>query len=137
MRVLTGSSDIGTIRAPTPRRAQSSAVTSDRLAEAQRAVDVGGQVAVAQAEPGVLAVGGKALQAAEGVAGVPPATRCDHPGERVGADVEIGADAQAVEVGVVAGVHDRHEVGLSLNLRQPVQHLGAAGAPRQGEDHER
>ena len=140
MRLRTGSSVIGRSVAATPRRAQISAVTSLRrrpLAEADGAVDVGRQVAVAEAEPRVLAVGGQALEAAEGVVGIAPAALGDDPGEDVGADVEVRADPQPVEVAVVAGVDHGRELGLAGDLGQAVHHLGAAGSARQSQDHGR
>ena len=110
---------------------------TEALAHAQGAVDMGRQVAVAEPEPRLAPVGGEALQAAEGVRGVAPAALGDHPRQHVGADVEVRADAQPVEVAVVAGVDHRGEPGLAVDLRQSVHHLGAAGAPGQGEDHGR
>ena len=140
MRVRTGSSVIGMIRRlhPEPRRDLGGHLAEPgALGQAQGAVQVGGQVAVAEAEPGVPAVGREALQAAEGVVAVAPAALGHHPGEDVGADVEVRAHAQAVEVGVVAGVAHHHEARLAVDLGQTVHHLGAAGAPRQGQDHGR
>ena len=107
------------------------------LGQPQGAVDVGGQVAVAEPEPGLAAVGRQPLEAAEAVVGVAPAARVGDPRQHVGADVEVGADAQAVEVPVVAGVDHHRQPRLALDLGEPVDHLGAPGPPRQGQDHGR
>ena len=79
---------------------------------------MGGQVAVAEAEPIRLhAVGGEFLLGVPGFVAVPPAAfGVDAAAEGVHAGVEIGADAHAVHPGVVADVDDRGQL-VSVAIR--------------------
>ena len=100
-RVRTGSSDMGSSRIPTPKARVNSAVTCRQrgaLGQALGAVQVGGEVAVAEAEPGLAAEALERLHDLPGLAGEAPAALVVvQPGQRVGHGVEVGADVQAVE----------------------------------------
>ena len=56
-------------------------------------------------------------------------------GQRVGDGVEVGADVQAVEDDVVAGVDDRRHVTGRYDVDEAAQEPGRAHAPGQGHDH--
>ena len=76
IRVATRSSVIGSSRGARSHAAVIRAVTSlsgGALAEEPGAEQVGGEVAVAEAEPGVLAVAVERVDGDEGLAGQPPA----------------------------------------------------------------
>ena len=71
-----------------------------------------GEVAVAKIEPIGAAVEGEALQGVKRFAAKSPAfLRIDDSGKRVGNDVEVGGDSQAVEDDVIAGVDDDGQQG--------------------------
>ena len=84
------------------------------LGEQIGAVNVGGEIAIAEIEPGFTAVDAESFEEMKGFAAYAPAGRGIHdPGERVGDDIEVGRNFQAVEDDVVAGVDDDSEgVGI-------------------------
>ena len=105
------------------------------LAQAQRAVQAGGEVAVAEAEPGLVAEARERLHQREAVAreAVAPLA-VDATRERVGHDVEVGRDVDAVELAVVAGVHDRGHLLRRHRAHEPAQEARGADAARE-RDH--
>ena len=75
-------------------------------------MDVGGQVSVAEVEPIGAAVGGQAFQGMKSFGAQAPAfSWIDHPRERVGDDIQVRRDLQAVEDNVVACVDDDRQKG--------------------------
>ncbi len=99
-----------------------SAVTWDSVAPARQAlgaVEMGGEVLVAEAEPRLAAEAVEAVHDAPGLPGEAPAALVVvQPGQGVGHGVEVGADVQAVELGVVTGVdHGRHVCGRDARAR--------------------
>ena len=111
--VRTGSSHIGTIRARTPRRAAE--VVSDRAQAVARdqaagALDVGGEIGVAEAEPGLAAELRERRHEGPGLAGPSPAgLRIGDARERVRDGIQIRRDAKAEMLEVVAGVAHHHQ----------------------------
>ena len=135
--VRTGSSHIGTIRARTPRRAE---VVGDRAqalprGQAAGALDVGGQIGVAEAEPGLAAQLRERRHEGPGLAGASPAgLRIGDARERVHDGIQIRRDAEPEMLEVVAGVAHHHQ---GIRRQQPVEterELGAADAAGQ-RDH--
>ena len=108
------------------------------LAEEAGAMQMRGEVAIAQAEPAGLAEARHLLEGVEGLAAQPPALPLvDEAGERVADGVEIGGDVQAPELGVVAGIADDGERGGREQRRQPPQELGRARPTGEGGDPHR
>jgi hypothetical protein len=99
------------------------------------AVQVGPEVAVAEAEPRVAAV---ALQRGHGVPGLvpqaPAAVGVDGAGHRVHDRVEVGADRQPVHLHVVGHVDHRGHVGRGDDPHQPGEQAGGPDAPAQDGD---
>ena len=131
-----GSSDIGRRRG---RHAEEAAqlVGDGRepgaLAQAQGAVQADGVVAVAEAEPGVVAEAREGLDQLEAIAGQAPAPRrLDASRERVGDDVEVRGDVDAVERRVVAGVHDRCHLAGRDRAREAAQEARGSDPARRG-----
>ena len=139
MRVATRSSVIGSSRGPElPGRGDPGGGLAERGALAQQpgAEEVGGEVAVAEAEPGVLAVAGEGVDGGEGLARQAPAgVGVLGPGQRVGDRVEVGAHVEAVEPVVVGGVDDDGDVGGVDDLHEAAQEPGRPHTPRQRCDH--
>src|SRR6202022_1082243 len=80
------------------------------LGEQCRAMDVRGEIAVAEIEPVAAAKHSEALKGVKGFSAVSPALGgFNNARERVGNNVEVGRDFQAVERYVVAGVDDYRE----------------------------
>jgi len=74
------------------------------------AVNVGGEIAVAEIEPSLAAIGAEPLEEMKRFAAHSPAFGgINHPGKRVGDDIEVGRNFQAVHDDVVAGVDDDRE----------------------------
>ena len=138
-RVRTGSSDIGTRRTGTPR----AAVISDgdlgqgrALRQALGAVQVGGEVVVSQAEPGLAPEPLEAVHHLPRLPGEAPAALVVVQARQgVGHGVEVGADAQAVELGVVARVDHRRDVGGRHDAHQAAQETGGTYSSCEGGDH--
>ena len=103
--------------------------------QAPRPVDVDGEVAVAEAEPGRLA---EALQhpgCRPRLAGqAPAALAVGQAGEGVEHGVVVGADEEAVELLVVGGVDDDRELARRQDGSQPMGELRPAHAARQRHD---
>jgi hypothetical protein len=115
------------------------------LGEAVGAVEVGGDVLIAEPEPRAAGSrpgrsdGGEALQRGHHPPGLPgqaPAPlRIDGTGEGVGDGVEVGADGQAVERRVVADVDNSGERARVDDLLQPGEEAGRADPAREHRDH--
>jgi hypothetical protein len=73
-------------------------------------VQTGGEVAVAEAKPRLVAQGAEGVHHREGVAPQAVAPLRDATRQRVGHDVEVRADLDTVEDAVVPGVDDRHDL---------------------------
>ncbi len=84
-------------------------------------MDMRCQIAVAEIEPVRTAERGEPFQSVKGFATESPALRgVDDASKRIGDDVEVGRDFQAVESNVVAGVDDdRQCAGMSLEAPTP------------------
>ncbi len=116
------------------------------LAQAARAVEVGGQIGVAQAEPG--ATGSRAGrdhvgEAGQGVdrpprlAGQAPAPPgVDRAGQRVGEGVQVGTHPQAVEPDVVTGVDHGGDLLGRHHLDQAGEETGRPHPSGEDRDHE-
>src|SRR5262249_22174935 len=89
-----------------------------------------GQVAVAQVEPDVVAQRAQLVHGRERVAGQAPAALVDGVGQPEGHQVGVGGDVGAVDLDVVAGVGDDHELVAEL-VEQTAGQLGAASSPRE------
>ncbi len=82
------------------------------LADPAGPVKVGGEIGVAEAEPGDCPETLQGVHGAEGVsAEAPPRGRVDGTGKGVGDRVEVWADVQSVQLGVVTGVDDADDLG--------------------------
>ena len=104
----------------------------EALAQPGGAQHVGGQVAVAQPEPGLLSVAGQHLQGGEGVARHAPAgLRVGDARQGVHQGVQVGADGEPPQLEVVAHVAD-HRQAAAQELLEPLGQLRATHAPRQG-----
>ena len=106
------------------------------LGHAVRAIQVRGEVSVAEPEPrcarrrsqrpdvGIAIEGAHRLP---GLADESPARlRIDRAGQRVDHRVEVGTDAQPVHHDVVAGVDDGGDLCLGTHLHQPAEKAGRA-----------
>ena len=120
-----------------PAVAQRGGDVGERVARAQHAGahEVGGGVAVAEAEPvGVGAVRGELVAHGPGLARpAPAALGVDAAAEGVHAGVEIGADAQAVEPDVVADVDHGRDLDVGQRAH-PEQETGPADAAHENGD---
>ena len=136
--VRSRSSVAGRIRRPSPQRAGDlGGHRRQRRAggEPVGAVEVGAEVAVAELEPRLAAVGGQRLHRLPRLADEPPAGLGVHrAGEGVGDRVEVGADVQAVQHGVVADVDDRGDVGRVDHLEQAGEEASRPDAAGQDGD---
>jgi hypothetical protein len=99
------------------------------LPEPRGAVQVGGQVAVAQREPRLVPEAGQLLRDGGAlVVASPLLLGVHHAGQPVGDRVEIRADAKAHPLQVVTDVHDRGDaIGREDGL-QPPQEAGSTDA---------
>ena len=99
-------------------------------------MDVRGQIAVAEIEPVGAAEDGQALQHMKCfVREIPSLLRIDDSSQRVGDDVEVGRDFQAVQHDVVAGVYDRRSVRSDPeHVVEAEQKFGGADAAGQRGD---
>ena len=103
-------------------------------AEPLGAHEVRGKVAVAEAEPGVLASRGERVDHGPALVREPPAALLVvEAGQRVGDGVVVRPDLESVPLQVVAGVDDDGQVGAHDSL-QPVRQLRAADASGQLDD---
>jgi hypothetical protein len=94
------------------------------------------QVAIAQQEPCIRAEPPEHLQRVISIAANTPALRLlDDARERVGDDVEVGRDIEAVQRDVVAGVDDGHDLFRRHDLHQSFEEAGRAHAARKRYDH--
>jgi hypothetical protein len=101
---------------------------------------VGGEVAVAETEPGrVRAVGGELLLDRPALAvPAPAALLVDAAAERVDDGVQVGADPQPVQRDVVAGVDDGGDLRLRRRSANPTEETSPTGPSGQHHDlHER
>ena len=138
-RVRSGSSVTGSSRTPTPNRSASSPVTVPErraLGQSLRPVEVGGEVLVAEVEPGDAAEGPRASMTRQVSPPSPqPGLGVDGVRERVEHRVEVGGDVEAVEVGVVPDVDHGRDVAGRDHLDHAAQQSGGAHAAGQGGDH--
>ena len=105
--------------------------------EPPRALDMGGEIAVAELEPGLAAERRERRHEGPGlVAPAPAALRIVETGERVHQRVDVGRDRQAEMLEVVAGVGDHDEFAGRQHAAQAERELGAADAARE-RDHAR
>ena len=98
------------------------------------------QVEVAEPEPrGVGVEGRELLGRSEGLASpAPPPLPIERVAEPVRDRVEVGTHAEAVHVDVVAGVHDRRDVGGRHRADESAQELPRTDTPCERDDlHER
>ena len=112
-------------------------IADKRLAglEPARALDMGGEIAVAEPEPGFAAERLERGHEGPGLVAPPPAPlRIVESGERVHDGVEIGRNRQAQMLEVVAGIGHHHEIGARHDPAQPERKLGAADAAGQRDD---
>ena len=101
-----------------------------------RPVEVGREVAVAQAEPRQPAVPLQRVHHRPRLVDQTPARlRVDGTGECVDDGVDVGADVQAVQRHVVTGVHHHGDVRRVAHLDQAPQEAGGADASGQCGDH--
>jgi hypothetical protein len=100
-------------------------------------VQVGGEVAVAEVEPGRPGVATERVHGLPGLAGQsPPAIGVDGAGERVGDGVEVGADVEPVEVEIVTDVGDGHHLLGRMHLQQPGEEPGRPNPTGEHTDHD-
>ena len=84
---------------------------------------VDGEVAVAEAEPGVAAELAQRIHEAPGlVAAAPAEDRVLQIGKRVGHGVDVGRDREPQVLEVIGGVDDRGDAGGARGERQAVDH---------------
>jgi hypothetical protein len=100
------------------------------LGQPPGAVQADRQVPVAQVEPDVVAERPQLVHRRERVAGQAPAALVDRVGQPERHEVGVGGDVGAVDLDVVSGVGDDHQLVAEL-VEQPAGQLGAAGSPRQ------
>ena len=140
-RVATRSSDIGSRRGCTPHGVGDlggDLGEGRALLEPAGAVEVGREVAVAEPEPGRLAVAVERVHHAEALVGEAPALLgVLGAGERVGDGVEVGGDGEAVEAVVVGGVHDHRDRGRVDDPDEPAQEAGGSDSTGERDDHPR
>jgi hypothetical protein len=110
----------------------------DALAQPRGAVQVDGEVAVAEREPRLVAEAGELLRDREALVGAAPLLgRVDDLAEPVGDRVEVRADPQAVQLEVVADVDDRDDVLGRGDGGEPAQEARGAHATGQYRVHAR
>ena len=121
-----------------PALAQRRGDVGQRVAGVQHlgADQVGGDVEVAEAEPARFgAVGGQLLRDPPALTGPSPAAfGVVRAGQGVHHAVQVGADPQAVQGDVVAGVDDRGDVGIRVRPAHTLQEPGTADAAGQHHD---
>ncbi len=93
-----------------------------------------GEVAVPEVEPDVDAQFAQAVHDGEGVAVQPPPAAVDPVSEPEGDEIGIGRDVGAVDLDVVAGVGDHHELSGTRDIEHAAGQLGASG-PTGEHDH--
>ena len=98
------------------------------------AVEAGGEVAIGEREPPRRPEPLESLVDDRGVcANAPAALLVDLADEPVGDQVRVRRDPEAMDVGVVGGVHDHREVGSEVILK-PGGELPAAGSAGKQDD---
>ena len=135
----TGSSDMGRRRTDTPEGGGDlggDLRQGGPVGQALGAVEVGGEVAVAEAEPGLASEAVEAVHHPPGLPGEAPAALVVvQPRQGVGHGVEVGADVQAVELGVVAGVDHGRDLGGRDDAHEAAQQAGGTYSSGEGGDH--
>ena len=138
-RVRTGSSDMGRRRTDTPRAGVISDVTSDNEAPSDRRWVRYRWVARSWSprRNQVSPPRRSRLSMTPQVSPARPQPRSSSfkPGQGVGHRVEVGADVQAVEHGVVAGVDHRRDLVRRDDAHQAAEQAGGTYSSRQGGDH--
>ena len=134
----TGSSAIGRMAVGIPERVLERADRGRQrpaLADPCGPRDVCREVAIAEPEPGLLAVFGQAVHDGPRLAGeAPTPVVIESVGEHVEDRVVVGHDEQTVALGVVAGVRDDRQVAGGEDRLEAVGQLRAAGPAGQGHD---
>ena len=106
------------------------------LGEALGPIEVGGQVLVAEVEPGDAPEPAQGLHHPPGLTRqAPPRLRIDGVGERVHDGVQVGGDVEPMEIGVVPDVDDGRDLARRHHLDQPPEQPGRAHPSGQGGDH--
>ena len=103
------------------------------LGDQPRALDAPREVAVAEVEPDVGSELAQRAHHLERVAAQAPAALVDHVREPEAHEIRIGRDMRAVDLDVVARVHDRAHSLRRDDLDHPARELRAAGPA--GEHH--
>src|SRR5690349_13995427 len=105
------------------------------LAEEPGAVEVRGQVAIAQVEPYRLAEPPVLADALEATVDEAPAVPLvDHAGQGVADGAEIRRDVQAPDHRVVPGVDDDGQAARVEHASETTEQLGGSGAARERAD---
>ena len=125
-----GGGQDGRVHAEGARQFGHDGVHGAALAQQARAVHGGGEVAVAEVEPAVVAEAAQGVRHGEGVAREPPAGfGVDHAREGVDDDVDVGGNVQAEHLHVVAHVGDDGHGGGIGDAHEALQEAGGADAP--------
>ncbi len=97
---------------------------------------MGGQIPVTEAEPDLTTETLERLHDGPGLAGQSPAAFVIvHAGQGVGHGVQVGTDHQAVQDGVVPGVHHGGDLGRRYDADKPAQEAGGTHSSGEGGDH--
>ncbi len=135
MRVRTRSFDMGTSVERTLERGRDLGCHFRKrraLTQALGAIQVRGQIHIAELKPGVGAQPPQRFQTSEAVAANAPAVlRIRQTGQRVGDRIEIGRDVQSVNLGIVGGVADDEDAFGRNYARQAIQKTRGAYSARQ------
>ena len=106
------------------------------VAQAARPEEMGGQIAVAQAEPVVPSEPPQLVHDRPALAGhAPTGLAVVHAGQGVGDGVEVGADGKAVQLHVVADIDDRGNGVGRYDADQTCEHSSGPDAAAQGHQH--
>jgi hypothetical protein len=109
---------------------------SEALARRERtlALEPDREIAVTEVEPHVDAEIPERLHNVERVAGEAPAALVDQIREPERDQVGVGGHIGVVDLDVIAGVGDHHEVVRAHHVEHPARQLRAAGAAGQHDD---
>jgi len=107
------------------------------LGKHRGAVNMRGEIAIAEIEPSFATVYGEAFEEMKSLAAHAPAFRgIDDSGERVGDDVQVGRNFQTVHNDVVAGVNDDGEVARIHRMGEAEEKLRCADTAGECRDRE-
>ena len=108
------------------------------LTQQCRAVQVQREVPVAEGEPRLVAETDQFVTDGEAlVSPAPLLLRMDEPGQPVGDGVEVGADAQTVQLEVVTDVHDDGDVLRSDDRGEAAEEARGTDTTSEDDDHPR